>query len=546
MKAPTCTATGTETAECTRCDATTSRTIAALGHSPVTDAAVAATCTTAGRTEGSHCSRCDAVITAQTTVPALGHDMTYVAETPATITAPGEKEHYTCDTCGKNFADEAGKTELTADDLIIPVMDVDVTFEVIGDDYWLSNTVDDIETVLGVILPCPECDDVGNTVFTSQDDCVYGYTHQDGADTHTGTITLHIMQDKASVAATCTTAGSDGGSECAVCGADHPTDVATNIPALGHLEVTDAAVAATCTTAGKTEGSHCSRCDAVITAQTTVPALGHDYGAYTEAKAPTCTDKGTETATCTRCGDVKMRDIAALGHKFGPDATCTEDQTCTVCGAVISAAGGHIAGPEATCTTAQTCSVCGTELAPALGHDFGDFIETKAPTCDVPGEDTATCTRCGDVVTRAVAALGHDLTFVAGTEATETDDGIREHYTCDTCGKHFADEAGAEEITEDELRIPAGSGDLDDETDDSKGMSAWQIALAVLAVVLLIVIIIVIIARSKRKEKVRQPKSDPLKDKDKPVVVNVNHRNTRVYRQTAGKKIKKEKVRRKK
>lgn len=241
-----------------------------------------------------------------------------------------------------------------------------------------------------------------------------------------------------------------------------------------------------------------------------------------------------------------MRDIAALGHKFGPDATCTEDQTCTVCGAVISAAGGHIAGPEATCTTAQTCSVCGTELAPALGHDFGDFIETKAPTCDVPGEEAAECSRCGDVVTRAVAALGHDLTFVAGTETTETDDGIREHYTCDTCGKHFADEAGAEEITEDELRIPAGSGDLDDETDDSKGMSAWQIALAVLAVVLLIVIIIVIIARSKRKEKVRQPKSDPLKDKDKPVVVNVNHRNTRVYRQTAGKKIKKEKVRRKK
>ena len=547
-KAPTCTATGTETAKCTRCSATTSRTLAALGHSPVTDAAVAATCTTAGKTEGSHCSRCDAVITAQTTVPAIGHDMTYVAETPATITAPGEKEHYVCDTCGKFFADEAGNTELTADDLVIPVLDVDVTFDVIGDDYWLSDTVDDIETVLGVILPCPECDDVGNTVFTLQDDCVYGYTHQDGADNHTGTITLHIMQDKASVAATCTTAGSDGGSECAVCGADHPTDVATEIPALGHLEVTDAAVAATCTTAGKTEGSHCSRCDAVITAQTTVPALGHDYGAYTETVAPTCTDKGTETATCTRCGDVKMRDIAALGHRFGPDATCTEDQTCTVCGAVISAAGGHIAGPEATCTDAQTCSVCGTELAPALGHDFGDFVEVKAPTCDVSGEEAAECSRCGDVVTRATAALGHDLIFVAGSDATETDDGIREHYTCDTCGKHFADETGAEEITDDELRIPAGSGDLEDDKSDSKGMSAWQIVLAVLAVVLLIVIVIVIIARMKRKEKVKekvkQPMSDPMKDK--PVVVNVNHRNTRVYRQTAGKKIKKEKVRRKK
>lgn len=43
--------------------------LAATGHTPVTDAAVAATCTSTGLTEGSHCSVCNAVITAQTETP---------------------------------------------------------------------------------------------------------------------------------------------------------------------------------------------------------------------------------------------------------------------------------------------------------------------------------------------------------------------------------------------------------------------------------------------------------------------------------------------
>jgi hypothetical protein len=39
----------------------------------VKDAAVAATCTEAGKTEGSHCAVCKEVITAQKAVPATGH-----------------------------------------------------------------------------------------------------------------------------------------------------------------------------------------------------------------------------------------------------------------------------------------------------------------------------------------------------------------------------------------------------------------------------------------------------------------------------------------
>lgn len=42
-------------------------------HTPVTDSAVAATCTEAGLTEGSHCSVCDLVLVKQDVIPALGH-----------------------------------------------------------------------------------------------------------------------------------------------------------------------------------------------------------------------------------------------------------------------------------------------------------------------------------------------------------------------------------------------------------------------------------------------------------------------------------------
>ena len=45
----------------------------ALAHTPVTDAAVDATCTTSGKTEGSHCSVCGMIITVQNTIAPVGH-----------------------------------------------------------------------------------------------------------------------------------------------------------------------------------------------------------------------------------------------------------------------------------------------------------------------------------------------------------------------------------------------------------------------------------------------------------------------------------------
>ena len=62
-------------------------TLTATGHTEVTDAAVAPTCTATGLTAGSHCSVCGEVITAQQTVPATGHNFI------SGVCACGEKEN---------------------------------------------------------------------------------------------------------------------------------------------------------------------------------------------------------------------------------------------------------------------------------------------------------------------------------------------------------------------------------------------------------------------------------------------------------------------
>ena len=257
-KAATCTTAGTKTYTCTRCKKTRTETIAATGHKAVKDAAVAATCETAGKTEGSHCSVCGTVLKAQTTTAALGHSWDNGKVTKAaTCTTAGTKT-YTCTRCKKT------RTETIAATGHKEVKDAAVaaTCETAG------KTEGSHCSVCGTVLKAQ------TTVE------VLGHSWDGG---------------KVTKAATCTTTGT----KTYTCTRCKKTRTET-IAATGHKEVKDAAVAATCETAGKTEGSHCSVCGTVLKAQTTTAALGHDYGEWKTIKAATYTEPGQAERVCRR------------------------------------------------------------------------------------------------------------------------------------------------------------------------------------------------------------------------------------------------------
>lgn len=314
------------------------RTVVKEGHKAVKDAAVAATCETAGKTEGSHCSVCNTVIKAQTTVAALGHNWDSGKVTKAaTCTATGTKT-YTCSRCKKTRTETIAATGHKEVKDAAVAATCETTGKTEGSHCSVCNTVIKAQTTVAAL----------------------GHSWDGG---------------KVAKAATCTAAGT----KTYTCTRCKKTRTET-IAATGHKVVKDTAVAATCETTGKTEGSHCSVCGTVLKAQTTVAALGHSWDGGKITKAATCTAAGTKTYTCTRCKKTRTETIAATGHKAVKDAAVAA--TCETTG---KTEGSH-------------CSVCGTVLkaqttVAALGHDYGEWKTIKAATYTEPGQAERVCRR---------------------------------------------------------------------------------------------------------------------------------------------------------
>ena len=390
--------------------------IAALGHTSVTDAAVAPSCTTTGLTEGSHCSVCNAVLVAQEEVAALGHTEVIDAAVRATCTETGLTEGKHCSVCGEVLV---AQTEVAA----------------LGHDY-------------AAVVTAPTCTEQGYTTHTCAcgDSYVDSYVDATGHTWDNGTVTTpatcsttgvktfnctvdgcngiktetvdknpdnHKLVTDAAVAATCTTPGLTEGKHCEDCGAVTVTQ--TEVPALGHTEVVDAASAPTCTETGLTQGSHCSVCNEVLVAREVVAALGHAYGDGVITTAPTCTATGVRTFTCGTCGDSYTEVEDATGHSAvevpAVAATC-----------------------EATGLTAGTkCQTCGTTITAqqtvaALGHNFVNYTSNNDATCVSDGTKTATCTRCDatDTVADVDSRLGHDFqNYTSDNNATCAADGTK-------------------------------------------------------------------------------------------------------------------------
>ena len=355
------------------------RTVVKEGHKAVKDAAVAATCETAGKTEGSHCSVCNTVIKAQTTVAALGHNWDSGKVTKAaTCTATGTKT-YTCSRCKKTRTETIAATGHKEVKDAAVAATCETTGKTEGSHCSVCNTVIKAQTTVAAL----------------------GHSWDGG---------------KVAKAATCTAAGT----KTYTCTRCKKTRTET-IAATGHKVVKDTAVAATCETTGKTEGSHCSVCGTVLKAQTTVAALGHSWDNGKVTKAVTCTAAGTKTYTCTRCKNTRTDTIAATGHKAVKDAAVAA--TCETAG---KTEGSH-------------CSVCNTVLkaqtiVAALGHSWDGGKITKAATCTAAGTKTYTCTRCKKTRTETIVATGHKVVKDAAVAATCETTGKTEGSHCSVCG----------------------------------------------------------------------------------------------------------------
>ena len=66
-------------------------------------------------------------------------------------------------------------------------------------------------------------------------------------------------------------------------------------------------------------------------------------------------------------------------------------------------------------------------------HSFADWIQTTVPTCTEAGEETHTCSVCGEVEIRFISALGHDLVHHESKDASCTEIGWDAYDTCSRC-----------------------------------------------------------------------------------------------------------------
>lgn len=74
-----------------------------------------------------------------------------------------------------------------------------------------------------------------------------------------------------------------------------------------------------------------------------------------------------------------------------------------------------------------------TVIAPECEHAWGEWTETKAPTCTEAGEETRTCSKCDATETRTVEALGHNVVKHDAKAATCTEAGWEAYETCSRC-----------------------------------------------------------------------------------------------------------------
>ncbi len=412
-KQPTCTATGVRTYKCS-CGASYTESIAAKGHTEVKDAAVAATCTKAGKTEGKHCSVCGTVTVAQTTIAALGHSNTVGKEA-----AHPHKEYRKCSRCG--YTEYTGNTGYLASCTVCNPAYCTLTYDANGG-----------------VAPAPIASMTADVMNEERSTRCVIYTKQFGSSTHANGYGMEVIVDSTGrISEVIPYLGEDGPSNSAIptkgfvlsCFCNHTYyDQLDEIAVVGRyvsydpntLKVTfydsescapkvtafegdDIAITTGAyqraghkflgwsTSASATSPTYTSGDRITLNGDMTLYAVWHEHHySSSVTKQPTCTATGVKTFTCS-CGESYTESVPAKGHTEVKDAAVAA--TCTATGL----------------TEGKHCSVCGTvtvkqDVTEIIPHNFAD------------GE----CTMCGKQEPSAAQS-----TITISTNATGT------QYPCD-------------------------------------------------------------------------------------------------------------------
>ena len=432
----TCTEAGETVYTCSKCGATKTEEVPALGHD-MAATVVPPTCQSEGYTEHK-CSRCDYTEENTDIVPAdpdahvAGEEgIVLKAET---CTTAGVKK-VVCKYCGASMGYEA----------IPPAHD------------WDEGKVTKEPTCTAdgeMLYTCEVCEETKTEVIPATD-----HKWGDGEVTTEPTCGADGVKTY-----TCTREGCDATKE-------------EPIAATGEHQYEETVIPATCTEPAKV-GMVCTGCDAVEGELTPVVGsepLGHNYVLDPDAEgavAVTCTTDGLDVYVCSRCGDTKLETVPAPGHKWNKGEVFDDCEgqyvlyTCGTCGETYKeyTGLGEVTEHEwvqdestltATCTEAgtveETCSKCGakrTVEVPALGHDV--VATVVPPTCQSEGYTEHKCSRCDyteentDIVPIDPNAheLDYDNAYVL-KEATCAEPGVI-RVTCTLCGKHVYESKTAE------------------------------------------------------------------------------------------------------
>lgn len=163
---------------------------------------------------------------------------------------------------------------------------------------------------------------------------------------------------------------------------------------------------------------------------------------YTVETVPsTCIKAGKEIITVTKdlgtADEIVLENVLPLAaHKLSADMLITEWDSKVIGGKSYYEYNKNIFEvlnlPTIDCGTASTfqgffvCAHCEGNILVDLyaDHTYGEWTVTTAPECNVAGEQSATCEKCGHVDTKPVLATGHsDLRAEVERPATANDMG---------------------------------------------------------------------------------------------------------------------------